>query len=97
MIESGESLYNLESIRQVNRLLEKYNNNLKSIEKDETNNRILEELKLFVLSNPKDFFIYARDTFKNADLQKIFEALEVDAEITYTDKKTGKEIFKSKI
>ena len=40
---------------------------------------------------------FKRDTFKSDDLQKIFEALEVDAEITYTDKKTGKEIFKSKI
>ena len=40
---------------------------------------------------------FKRDTFKNDDLQKIFDALEVNAEITYTDKKTGKEIFKSKI
>lgn len=38
-----------------------------------------------------------RDTLKNEDLQKIFDALEVNAEITYSDKKTGKEIFKSKI
>lgn len=40
---------------------------------------------------------FKRDTFKSDDLQKIFEALDVKAEITYTDKKTGKEIFKSKI
>lgn len=40
---------------------------------------------------------FKRDTFKSDDLHKIFEALEVNAEVTYTDKKTGKEIFKSKI
>ena len=97
MIESGESLYNLENIRQVNYRLEKYKNNLKAIENDELNERMLEGLKLFVLSNPIEFFIYAVDTFKGEDLQKIFEALEIDAEITYTDRKTGKEIFKSKI
>ena len=77
--------------------MEKYKNNLKAIENDELNDRMLEGLKLFVLSNPIEFFIYAVDTFKSEDLQKIFEALEIDAEITYTDRKTGKEIFKSKI
>lgn len=97
MIESGESLYNLENIRQVNYQLQKYKNNLKAIENDELNDRMLEGLKLFVLSNPIEFFIYAVDTFKSEDLQKIFEALEIDAEITYKDRKTGKEIFKSKI
>ena len=97
MIESGESLYNLENIRQVNYRLEKYKNNLKAIENDELNERMLEGLKLFVLSNPIEFFIYAVDTFKSEDLQKIFEALKIKAEITYTDEETGKEIFKSKI
>ena len=97
MIESGESLYNLENIRQVNYQLEKYKNNLKAIENDELNDRMLEGLKLFVLSNPIEFFIYAVDTFKSEDLQKIFEALKIKAEITYTDEETGKEIFKSKI
>lgn len=40
---------------------------------------------------------FKRETLKTNDLQKILEALEIDAEITYTDKKTGKEIFKSRI
>ena len=40
---------------------------------------------------------FKRDSLKSEDLQKIYDALEIDAEITYIDRKTGKEIFKSKI
>ena len=40
---------------------------------------------------------FKRDSLKGEDLQKIYKALKIKAEITYTDEETGEEIFRSKI
>ena len=92
-IERGEFLYNSETTPLIIARLE---NSRKKLERKEEDCK-KENLRKQFLSNPKKFIEDRIDTFKSDDLHKIFEALEVNAEVTYTDKKTGKEIFKSKI
>ena len=56
------------------------------------------ELARMLNDSPQNLGLkFKRNTFKDEDLKEIYEKINIVAEITYSDKNTGEEIFRSKI
>lgn len=56
------------------------------------------ELARMLNDSPQNLGLkFKRNTFKDEDLKEIYKKINIVAEITYSDKNTGEEIFKSKI